>query len=87
MTSSFRRRLIFQSVLPTALILLSTLLLGSMEFAYGTESKSVQIMVDQVGYLPDGAKIAMVTASAKTFEVKRVSDNATVFKGELVLAV
>jgi len=51
--------------------------------AYGSENKSVQIKVDQVGYLPASAKLAMVTAQGSTFEVKRVSDNATVFKGEL----
>jgi endoglucanase len=68
-------------------ILLSALFLGSVELVYAAESKSVQIMVDQVGYLPDSAKIAMVTASAKTFEVKRVSDNGIVFKGELAPAI
>jgi endoglucanase len=87
MTSSVRCQLTyFQSVLPIALTLLSIWLLGSRELAYGAESKSVQIMVDQVGFLPDSAKIAMITASAKTFEVKRGSDNATVFKGELAPA-
>jgi hypothetical protein len=84
MTSSVRCQLTnFQSVLPIALTLLSIWLRGSRELAYGAETKSVQIMVDQVGFLPDRAKIAMITASAKTFEVKRGSDNATVFKGEL----
>jgi len=87
MTSSNYRLISFQSALSIALILLSTVFIGCIELVYGAESKSVQIMVDQVGYLPASAKIAMVTASAKTFEVKRASDNATVFKGELAAAI
>ena len=55
----------------------------SVASARAAESKSVQIKVDQVGYLPGNTKLAMVTAPAKTFEVKKVSDNSTVFKGEL----
>jgi endoglucanase len=47
------------------------------------ESKSVQIKLDQIGYLPDSPKLAMVTTQGRTFEVKRVSDNSTAFKGEL----
>lgn len=50
------------------------------------DSKSVQIKVDQVGYPSGSQKLAMVTAPAKTFEVKRRSDNATVFNGELGVA-
>ena len=44
---------------------------------------SAQIKVDQVGYLPQNAKLAMVTANAKQFEVRRVADNSVVFKGQL----
>jgi endoglucanase len=51
--------------------------------ARAAESRSVQIKLDQVGYLPDSAKLALVTAQASTFEVKRVSDDGTVFTGEL----
>src|SRR5215469_16643281 len=47
------------------------------------ESKSVQIKLDQIGYLPESPKLAMVTTQGRTFEVKRVSDNSTAFKGEL----
>ena len=36
-----------------------------------------------MGYLPDAAKLAVVTAEAKTFEVKRASDNVAVFTGTL----
>jgi endoglucanase len=51
--------------------------------AFGDERKSIQIAVDQVGYLPGAAKVAVVTAAAKTFEVKRVTDHVTVFQGAL----
>jgi endoglucanase len=51
--------------------------------AGGSEIGSVQIKVDQVGYLPDGEKLAVVTTAAKTFEVRRASDNVAVFSGAL----
>ena len=51
--------------------------------AYGKEDASTQIKVDQVGYLPAASKVAVVTAAAISFEVKRASDNAMVFKGSL----
>jgi len=70
-------------VLSFGMILLSVLFIGTMTKVYGAESGSVQIKVDQVGYLPGSSKVAVVTAAAKSFEVKRASDNATVFKGEL----
>lgn len=47
------------------------------------EGDSVRIKVDQVGYLPKAAKLAFVTMPAKTFEVKRASDQVTVFEGTL----
>lgn len=71
------------STLPNWLILLVISFLGMMGTAYGTEGGSVQIKVDQVGYLPGAPKVAVVTAAATTFEVKRASDNVTVFKGTL----
>src|ERR1700690_761883 len=70
-------------VSPFASFLLSILFIVTMGNVYGAEFASPQIKVDQVGYLPGDAKVAMVTAAAKTFEVKRASDNATVFKGAL----
>ena len=51
--------------------------------ALAAEGGSLQIRVDQVGYLPESPKVALVTAQASTFEVKRVSDHTTVFNGEL----
>ncbi len=75
------------STLPISLILLSLVLpiatLATVGTAYAAEEGSTQIKVDQVGYLPGAPKLAAVTASAKTFEVKRASDNVTVLKGTL----
>ncbi|MGO8817236.1 MAG: glycoside hydrolase family 9 protein [Terriglobia bacterium] len=41
------------------------------------------IKVDQVGYPTSGRKIAMVSAPASSFAIKRASDNATVFQDKL----
>src|SRR5271157_361332 len=71
------------SVLPLGLVLLSVLFIGTRGTAQTTVSTSGQIKLDQVGYLPESVKIAVVAAPAKTFEVKRASDKATVFKDEL----
>lgn len=51
--------------------------------AYAADSATLHIKVDQVGYLPSGPKVAVVTQSAQTFEVKRAGDHTTVFKGTL----
>jgi len=50
---------------------LSVFLLGTRGKAYGTELGSVQIKVDQVGYRPGAAKMAVVTGAARVFELKR----------------
>lgn len=60
---------------------------GLAERTYAGEQASVQIQVDQVGYLLAGTKLAFVTAPAKQFEVKRALDDVTVFKGEVGPAV
>lgn len=83
MTSSTSRQRTPLPGLPVWLIFLSVFFMGAMGKAYGAEDGSVQIKVDQVGYLPGAAKVAAVTAPAKTFEVKRATDNVTVFKGTL----
>ncbi len=44
---------------------------------------SIDIKVDQVGYLAQAPKIAIVSAPAQTFDVKRASDNISVFHGKL----
>ncbi|HYA63415.1 MAG TPA: glycoside hydrolase family 9 protein, partial [Candidatus Sulfotelmatobacter sp.] len=58
-----------------------------MQKSFGAESASTQIKVDQVGYLPGSAKVAIVTAAARHFEVKRAQDDVTAFEGELAPAV
>lgn len=47
---------------------------------------TLDIKVDQAGYLPKAPKIAMVTAQGERFAVKRASDNKTVFDGKLSAA-
>lgn len=55
----------------------------SVGVVIGGETPSANIKVDQVGYPLSGRKIALVSALAQTFEVKRASDNATMFQGKL----
>jgi endoglucanase len=43
-------------------------------------------MVDQVGYPVDGPKVAVVTAPATQFEVRRANDDVAVFHGSLTAA-
>jgi endoglucanase len=84
MTKSMSHHRARMAALPVWLILLLAVFFpGAMGEAYGAEDGSVQIKVDQVGYLPGAAKVAVVTATAKTFEVKRARDHVTVFKGTL----
>src|SRR4051794_11005862 len=42
-----------------------------------------KIKVDQVGYQPEAPKIALVTATATSFEIKNASDGSKVFEGKL----
>jgi len=51
--------------------------------AFGAQAPSLAIKVDQVGYPLDGRKVAFVTVPAQSFQVKRSSDGAVVFKGKL----
>jgi endoglucanase len=51
--------------------------------AMGGETPSAKIKVDQVGYPLGARKIALVSAPAQTFVVKRASDNTTVSQGKL----
>ena len=83
MTGSTSRRGICMPGMWIWVVVVSVLLLGIAGKAGGTEAGSVQIKVDQVGYLPDAAKLAVVTGAGTTFEVKRASDNVVVFKGTL----
>ena len=55
--------------------------------AVAAENASLNIKVDQVGYLPSAQKIALVSAPAQTFQVKRTSDGKTVLEGKVSAAV
>ncbi len=50
---------------------------------------TAEIKVDQVGYLPDGPKVAFVVAkaTATAFIVRRVGDGGVAFEGKLAAAV
>jgi endoglucanase len=69
-------------MLKLVLVIPLTFLL-SVAAAIGGDTPSVKIKVDQIGYPLKGRKIAMVSAPAETFQVKRARDNATVLEGKL----
>jgi endoglucanase len=48
---------------------------------------SLAIKVDQVGYLPDARKVALVSAPGSRFSVRRAKDGAVVLEGRLSEAV
>jgi len=50
---------------------------------FGAENATLAIKVDQVGYLPNAPKIALVSDPAKTFEIRRSSDAKLVLRGVL----
>jgi endoglucanase len=52
-------------------------------FLFGAENPTLSIKLDQVGYLADEPKIALVSVQAKTFEVRRSSDGKPVLSGAL----
>jgi endoglucanase len=66
-----------------SLAVLLTIFVAAIGKAFGDDGKTTEIKIDQVGYLSGSEKVALVTAAAKTFEVKRATDHATVFKGTL----
>ncbi len=61
----------------TALFFSPTLLLCA------DENPTAAIKVDQVGYLPGGPKIALVSSLAQQFEVRRAGDRVVVYRGTL----
>ena len=63
------------------LLLASFLLMGTSWC--GAENPTTAIKVDQVGYPADGPKVALVSAPAESFSLKRTSDNTVVFQGKL----
>jgi len=73
----------FTAVVQIGIFILWILSIATATDARAVEGRSVQIKLDQVGYLTESPKLAIVTAQANTFEVKRSSDDETVFKGEL----
>jgi len=83
MSHSGRSSYRFISIVRSGICLLSIVCFIATGNATAADGKSVQIKVDQVGYLPNSPKLALVTAQASRFEVKSAADNATVFKGEL----
>ena len=72
------------SKIPAKLLFFFPLIfLFAVVVANGGEAASLNIKVDQVGYPANASKVAMVSAPAKTFAVKRVGDNASIFQGQL----
>jgi endoglucanase len=67
-------------------VVLASLLFCLAALAQGAETAQLAIKVDQVGYPLNGPKVALVSAPAATFEVRRSSDNVVVFKGKLSAA-
>jgi endoglucanase len=59
------------------------LTLGPAVLLYATENPSLAIKVDQVGYPAEGPKVALVSAAAKVFEVRRSNDGKLVFTADL----
>jgi endoglucanase len=61
--------------------------IGPLAFA---QTATTSIKVDQVGYLPDAPKIALLSASGsnpQNFLIKRTKDNSVAFQGKLSSAV
>lgn len=85
MTESTRRQGSYLSFVTIGVAFL-LVFLGALQIACGAENATLQIKVDQVGYLPGSAKLAVVTTAAKHFEIKRALDGVAVFKGELMPA-
>ena len=77
MERAHRREILLKLVLSFLLVLLY----GTLAVASGTPTASIK--VDQVGYLSNAVKVALVSAPARTFEVKRADDDRTVFQGKL----
>jgi len=64
-------------------IALSALFVVPMVMARGQAPPTVAIKVDQVGYPLNGPKVALVSAPAKDFALKRSGDNSVVYRGIL----
>lgn len=71
----------------TKLAFFLCLIPSSVEVADSGQRASIDIKVDQVGYPVKALKVAIVTAPARAFEVKRASDDVAVFQGKLSASV
>jgi endoglucanase len=67
-------------------ICIAVLSFNSAMLLRGAENPNPAIKVDQVGYPLHGPKIALVAASAESFEVKRATDGAIEIRGRLAPA-
>jgi endoglucanase len=60
-----------------------SLLILLLAVACGRKNDSTSIKLDQVGYPVDASKMALVSAPARTFQVKRAGDNVVALEGKL----
>jgi len=65
------------------LVYFLSLLIVLPALACGRENERASIKLDQVGYPTDAPKIALVSAAAQTFQVKRSIDNVVMLEGNL----
>jgi endoglucanase len=70
-----------------ARLLLALILPACLSLAQSPSAPSLEIKVDQVGYLPTAPKIALVSAAGTSFRVLRVKDGVQVLEGKLSAAV
>jgi endoglucanase len=68
------------------LAIFAALVIIPLARAHGAQPPTTAIKVDQVGYPLDGPKVAIVSVAGKNFELKRSSDGAVVFRGNLTPA-
>lgn len=64
-------------------ILIAAVLLVAAVRSRAAETPTTAIKVDQAGYPLDGPKVALVSAAADTFELRRSTDGAVAFHGPL----
>jgi endoglucanase len=69
------------------LALLAGLFVVPLLRAHGAQAPNTAIKVDQVGYPIDGPKVALVSAPAQSFRLRRTSDGAVVFQANLTSGV
>ena len=73
----------FAALLAGFLIFPTIVACGRSSGILDTNKGKLAIKVDQVGYPPQGPKIAFVSVPAQSFQVRRSSDNAVAFEGKL----